>query len=137
MKTYVEVITPETAKEHWGQIFPPLEKLVLAENDNEADFKEKVCTGIIDLWMVHGKGKGFIATQINGDEKTTFQILYAVGKWDGKQNTRAIIQQFGKLAKANNCHSLKITGRKGWKKIFPEFDAQIDSNGKCTLRKAL
>ena len=70
----------------------------------------------VDLW--HTQNATVITEVIKFPKRKVLNIWLAGGEMDGCKNLHKEITKF---AKKINCKTITITGRPGWKKIFPEY----------------
>lgn len=135
MGSLITFLGADRAKQNWDDIKGAFSPIVDWAMESFAQFRKMVFSGQIDIWVISDNANGFIATQISAQNE--FVILYAIGDWGGKDDTRIIANFFWQLAKANNCHSLKFIGRKGWGRLFPEFDVKKRPDGRFEYERLI
>jgi hypothetical protein len=111
----VHIIWPEVS--HW--IKRAMERGDLGTFvDTEAD----VLSGRALLWLAWDAPKieAAVVTKLGRSEKTKSCVIVACG---GERSERwaSLIEQIENYARAEGCDAVRIFGRRGWARVYPEY----------------
>lgn len=136
----LEHIPAERIPYVWDDMLPQLKRALKFDPDTDA------MTLFGDLlhekrqaWKVPG---GYLLTEFTRTRGTLQKSLW-VTHVGGKAitaltgQTEAVMGQLESLAKQNKCVSINLWGRKGWKRLLPDFSAHPIGDGRFEMRKAL
>ena len=134
-----QLIPPARVAHIWPQAEAALR--VVTDFGSDIDMAKvlgELVAGRLALWLV---GHGWVVTEvtINPDGKRTFWVLMAGGTVGEKLSalTSETMAQFEALARRSGYMDIRIWGRRGWKRLLPDYDALPLEGGRVELRKVL
>jgi len=121
-----QIVQPEDVAYIWDQVAPLLEK-VKEHSEGEAepdDFLEALTHGDMQLWIVTEDKEIIVAlvTQIvSYPQKKILRLISLAGEDFNKfKHFLDMVQSF---AIKTGCTGLELWGRKGWKKLLPDWES--------------
>tara|TARA_R110000824_G_scaffold8249_2_gene37288 strand:- start:170 stop:586 length:417 start_codon:yes stop_codon:yes gene_type:complete len=118
------LISPEDVAYIWGDVAPMLAKVTRhTEGELEPDdFLEPLTHGIMQLWLVTEEGSVaavMVTQRITYPQKTILRAIAMSG--DDFEKVRGFQDMIESYAIKTGCSALEMWGRKGWKKLLPEW----------------
>lgn len=134
------LIPPARIAHEWEAIRPQLERALKFDPDTDSmTILGDLISNRRQAWKVPG---GYVLTEFTRTRGTLQKTLW-VTHVGGTALTpltglsEAIMGQLEALARENKCVSIKLIGRKGWKRLLRGFSAHPLSDGRFEMRKAL
>lgn len=129
-------LEPETIPVLW----PSIESVLKPALHNTAhDVRGLLETNRWAAWLAHGfAGFGIVVVELANDpdgNKCLF-VRYVAGR-AGRKNIRRGLALLEDAARCAGCTLSSIGGRRGWVRVFPEYDVTNDGGSYVELRKAL
>lgn len=119
------IVSPEDVPYLWEDVAPMLAK-VRQHNEGELetdDFLDNLMQGNMQLWVVT-EGHTIIISMVtliaDYPQKKILRIVALAGK-DFKEVNKNFISMLEAYAIKNECSALELWGRKGWKKMLPDW----------------
>ena len=121
------LISPEDAVKIWDKVGPMLQKVV---NHTEGellpeDFLDNIVNGYMHLWLSVEDTEIIMAmvTQIiEYPRRKTLRIIAIAGK-NFKETHSQFNDMIESFAIQTGCSGLELWGRKGWKKMLPDWES--------------
>lgn len=115
---------PWMAGDLWHHV-RPLAGAALDRTDlgSLSELDTDVLSGRALLWIVHSDGRGIecaAVTQIQKTQASKVCMILACGG-SGAERWKHLLSGVEEYAKSENCDAVRFTGRKGWKRIYPEY----------------
>lgn len=115
----------ETLPELWIHAKPHIERfsaetLLISADDMYRD----ILTGNKQLWMTEGDGRvqAVVITQIYPTMKGPICCVWAACGESGIEKLLDVLAEIEKWAISLDCVAIEIRGRKGWRRVLPEFE---------------
>ena len=121
-----QIVSPEDVAYIWEKVAPLLDKVQEhTEGEVESDdFLEPLTHGDMQLWIVTEDSElhSVMITQIIPyPQKKVLRVISLSGSEFNKLNEfQAMLESF---AIRTGCSSLELWGRKGWKKLLPDWES--------------
>lgn len=115
----------ETLPELWPHARPHIERFSAETQLISADdLYRDISTGHKQLWMTEADGvvRAVVVTQVYPTLKGPICCVWAACGDSGIESLLAVLAEIEKWARSMNCVALEIRGRKGWKRVLPEFE---------------
>lgn len=105
---------------HWDEIAPHLYRLQRLGHIGVDEMREQLKGALRQLWGYHEDGKviGLTITRMAGK---TCEIVAAVGKQTNAGQIEETYREIERWAKSVGCERIRVIGRRGWLRKFPEF----------------
>lgn len=111
-----------------GDLWPSVRPMVCAAYDKTdlgtaPDLDTDVLSGRALLWIVHSDGHGIecaVVTKLEITQHSKVCFIPALGGV-GSRRWLHLIDGIEKYAKAEGCDCIRWVGRKGWKRMLPEY----------------
>ena len=122
------LISPEDVPYLWGDVGPMIAKVTeQTEGEFEPDdYLDNLTNGYMQLWLVT-EGKKIIISMITQiilyPQKNVLRVIALAGK-NFKEVHDNFIDVLETFAIKSGCSSLELWGRKGWKKMLPDWDSK-------------
>jgi hypothetical protein len=136
VRAYLVPLAPQQILNEWFAIRRILGKAMDRDSAvrSPADIAVQTMSGRLRYWRVVGSGcAGYMTTTVSGKE---FWVIYIGGKGGNIDDKRAVLEQIEILARMARCTEVRFVGR-GWRKLFPDYEAQRDRRGRWSHRKTL
>lgn len=118
----------------WPEVWPVLRPAV--ERDKRRSMMDvfgQLASGELWLWRLSGDPDGLLVTTVEEEPGTChrriFWIVYAAGVVATKAGFGEVMDFCERQARGFNCSELKMEGRKGWERLFPEFECEPQEGG--------
>ena len=119
------IVNPEDVPYLWEDVAPMLARVRQhSEGELETDdFLDNLMEGNMQLWVVT-EGESIIVSMVtlmaDYPQKKILRIVALAGK-DFKEVNKNFISMLEAYAIKNECSALELWGRKGWKKMLPDW----------------
>ncbi len=119
------IVEPEDVPYIWDNVAPLLSKVIQhSEGELETDdYLSNLMSGSMQLWIVTEDGKiilSMVTQIIQFPQKKVLRTIALAG-----EKFKEVHSQFSDMlasyALKNECSSLELWGRKGWKKMLPDW----------------
>ena len=119
------IVEPEDVPYIWDNVAPLLSKVIQhSEGELETDdYLSNLMSGSMQLWVVTEDGKiilSMVTQIIQFPQKKVLRTIALAG-----ERFKEVHSQFSDMlasyALKNECSSLELWGRKGWKKMLPDW----------------
>jgi thioester reductase-like protein len=119
------IVEPEDVPYIWDNVAPLLSKVIQhSEGELETDdYLSNLMSGSMQLWIVTEDGKiilSMVTQIIQFPQKKVLRTIALAG-----ERFKEVHSQFSDMlasyALKNKCSSLELWGRKGWKKMLPDW----------------
>jgi hypothetical protein len=119
------IVEPEDVPYIWDNVAPLLSKVIQhSEGELETDdYLSNLMSGSMQLWIVTEDGKiilSMVTQIIQFPQKKVLRTIALAG-----ERFKEVHSQFSDMlasyALKNECSSLELWGRKGWKKMLPDW----------------
>lgn len=132
-------LEPHEAIDAWPSIYRGLHPAIERNEEETAGaLFDDLVANAAGCWVAHGfAGWGVIVTRTTSDPKCLW-IVYATGaaKSGSVQYLRDAMALFEGAARSAGCEELRLKGRKGWQRVFPDFEV-LNKGFHVELRKVL
>lgn len=108
-----------------GELWPHVRSMVCAALDRTdlgaaSDLDTDVMSGRALLWIVHdGSIRCAVVTKLEATQRSKVCVIVAIGGNAGPN--LALLSGIEQYAKAEGCDCVRWVGRKGWKRMLPEY----------------
>jgi len=121
------LISPEDAVKLWDRVGPMLQRVVdHTEGELQPeDFLDNIVNNYMNLWLaVEDKEiiMAMVTQVIHYPRKKVLRVIAIAGK-DFKEIHKEFNDMIESFAIQAGCSSLELWGRKGWKKMLPDWDS--------------
>lgn len=109
-----------------GELWPHVRPMVCSAIDRTdlgraSDLDTDVLSGRALLWIVHGTGiECAVVTRLEQTQHSKVCFIPALGG-RGSRHWLHLIEGIENYAKAEGCDCIRWVGRKGWKRMLPEY----------------
>lgn len=110
-----------------GELWPHVRRMVCASFEKSdlgraSDLDTEVISGRALLWIIHDIGEIACAlvTRLETTDKGRVCAILAIGG-NGSKRWLPLIAGIEKYAITEDCHCVRFIGRKGWKRVLPEY----------------
>ena len=121
-----QIVQPEDIAHIWGQVAPLLER-VKEHSEGEAepdDFLEPLTHGDMQLWIFTEESSlhsAMITQIIVYPQKKILRVISMAGsEFEKLRQFNDMVESF---AIKTGCTGLELWGRKGWKKLLPDWES--------------
>jgi len=124
--------------QHWGEIGAALEPAVKRDPKRDLGLvKAQVATRNLVVWKSIGAIRAYVVTQITSEpEGRVFWTIYIAG--EGKPSeSRPLMRLLEQRALETGCKAHRFEGRKGWGKLFPDYERTQGPDGRWHYRKGI
>lgn len=123
----ITMLNPTNISNAWHQIEPMMaDVLVLAGTHKPEDVRKRLLSGQAQLWVQYDDGvDAFLVTEFEPyPQVTILNIWLMAAKKDKKVEWEKLKEEINRFAAVNNCPVIKVIGREGFARIFPEAKKQ-------------
>ena len=119
------IVEPEDVPYIWDNVAPLLSKVIQhSEGELETDdYLSNLMSGSMQLWIVTEDGKiilSMVTQIIQFPQKKVLRTIALAGE-RFKEVHSEFSDMLASYALKNECSSLELWGRKGWKKMLPDW----------------
>jgi hypothetical protein len=118
----VDLVPVEQVKFIWPLVRDYIKTATETAGDCEIDVIEaSVLCGNLALWVIHnGLIFGAAVTELRANKTTKWCEVTACG---GKEmhRWRGLLETVEQYAKAEGCSKVRISGRRGWARVYPDY----------------
>ena len=137
----LQPLPPSRVLHEWGEISRGLKQAIKRDpKANWLDMLGMAISGQMQFWRCSGPSDGFLATEVQrfaGTLKRALVIVYAGGLGNGPDDMRAMMEIIELVALKSKCVEVRFEGRKGWRRVFHDYQATCGEDGRWRFRKAL
>ena len=127
----------------WSLALPWIEKGLIPGDCPESlvEIYTQLLTREKQLWLFvrEGEVKGSGLSELAKEEGSGLTVcwIYALSAQDFSQDRDVLFRQFELWVRAVGGHLIRVRGRKGWQKIFPDWQTRETDDGILFLEKVL
>lgn len=129
-------ILPDQVRAAWPHLLPFLEEYEERTRfTTPQDVLEQALRGEMQLWTYHDgdyRFRGVLGTRIHQTPAGPVCALWLTLGHNAMELIQDAYQVIERWARANGCYAMEIVGRRGWKRVLPDFEEES-----VVLRKVL
>jgi hypothetical protein len=113
---------PDMVGKLWPHVRHYIERATARAGDLETEDIERMLSGGALLWVITDATgfKGALVTRLYEARQKKFCEVIAIGG-DGLDEWRHLIAELETFARNEGCQNLRMSGRKGWSRVFPDY----------------
>lgn len=96
-------------------------------------------SGQMRFWTATGPVAGLLAVEVQrlpGTLRRALAVIYAGGIGNGRA-MRHTMKEIEAAAVKLKCSEVRFEGRRGWARLFPDYQATVGPDGRMKYRKAI